>query len=291
MEETFEYVVAMGTFDGIHKGHSSVLKKALEYKNCKKAVITFAEPPKKVLLKKDIPLIISIEQKTEILKLFGFDEIIYLNFNAVKDLSPTEFLCLIFEEFPIKAVCVGYNYRFGKNGEGTAETLRDFCKSEGAECFIAPKQTVNGETVSSSKIREYLQNGNIKKANLMLGHYFSFKANVTNGDKRGRTLGFPTVNQVLPKETVVVKLGVYASYVTVNGKSYKAITNIGTRPTFNKSEILSETNILNFSQDIYGKSVTVELVDYLRNEIRFSSKEELINQINKDKQAAENILK
>lgn len=289
--ENFEYAIALGTFDGIHKGHSEVLKKALSVKNCKKAVITFSEPPKKTITKKQIPLLLSVEQKTEFLKLLGFDEIIYLDFNSIKDLSPNEFLSLIFEEFPVKAVSVGYNYRFGKNGMGDVNTLRSFCEEEGAECFVSEEQKVNGESVCSSKIRQYIENGEIEKANEMLGHNFLFSAEVVDGDKRGRDLGFPTINQVLPKSVVLPKFGVYATIVTIDKKAYKAVTNIGVRPTFEKGEISIETNILNFSSDIYGKTVTVELISFLREEKKFETIEQLITQIEKDKQKAESVLK
>ncbi len=285
-----DYVIALGTFDGIHKGHTAVLKKATEFSGVKKAVITFSEPPRKTLQSKNIPLLMTTENKTETLKLLGFDEIIYLDFSAIKDLSPDEFLSLIFEEFPVKAICAGYNYRFGKNGEGNAETLQKFCKENGAECFIADKQTENGVAVSSSQIRDYIKNGEVEKANAMLGHNFFFKSEVVSGDKRGRVMGFPTINQIIPKTVVLPKFGVYATYVTVDNKCYKGITNIGVRPTFKKTTVLCETNILDFKGDLYGKTVTVELVAFVRPEKIFESEKQLISQIATDKNKVKSIL-
>lgn len=285
-----EYAIALGTFDGLHKGHISVLRKALSFKDLKKAVITFSLPPKSIIGNTEPELLMTAKEKSEILTKMGFDEVIFLDFNLIRDLSPLEFLSLIFEEFPIKEIAVGYNYRFGKNGSGDTKILSEFCRENGAVLNVLPEEKVDGEAVSSTVIRELVKNGEIKKANRMLSHNFYFKSEVIDGDHRGRELGFPTVNQIIPESLVMPQFGVYASYVSIGGRSYPAVTNIGKRPTFNKSDVIAETNVFDFSGDCYGKTLSVELIDFIRPEKKFNSKEELIKRMETDKAIALKVL-
>lgn len=286
--EQFErkYAIALGTFDGIHIAHQKVLKKVLEQDEYLTAAVTFSLPPRCYLENKDkARLLMTPSLKHKVLNRMGFDEVLFLDFSAIKDLSADEFLSLLFEEFPVGFVSVGFNYRFGKNAEGDVWKLKQFCTDNGAECFIADEVKLYGETVCSTKIRMFLENGEPEKANEMLGYNFYFTSEVIDGDKRGRDLGFPTINQIIPEALVMPRFGVYHTLVSFDGKVYNAVTNIGTRPTFAKDEILSETHIMDFEGDLYGKSVTVELKKFLREERKFNSVDELIKQISEDEKA------
>lgn len=276
-----KYALALGTFDGIHLGHLEVLKKVFQ-KDYLTACITFSKPPRFYFENINRGLIMSADHKRQTLNLFGFDEVLFLDFLSVKDLSADEFLSVLFEEFPIALISVGYDYRFGKNGEGNVEKLKEYCAEYGAECFVADEVSLDGEAVSSTKIRSFLRDGKIEKANEMLGRNFTLKAEVVEGDKRGRDLGFPTFNQEFPEDTVIPKFGVYKTKVFIDKKAYNAITNVGVRPTFDGQKVLSETYVLSFSGDLYGKEINLEFCSFLRDEIKFSSEKELICQIKKD---------
>ncbi len=276
----------LGTFDGLHKGHIAVLKAALNFKDLTPVAVTFPEPPKRRTQNIFVPMLLSTERKIELLKTMGFSEIFMLDYDQVHDYHPVEFLELLFEKYNVKAVVCGFNYRFGKGGQGDAALISHYCFEHGAEAVVVPATTVSGQTVSSSLIRELIADGNISFANVLLGRPFSFESEVVHGEERGRTMGFPTINQCLDEQLVTPRFGVYASAVTVDGKDYPAVTNIGIRPTFVLKKPLSETYIINFDGDLYGKTVTLKLLDYMREEERFGSLEELADAIENDKEKA-----
>lgn len=279
-------VAVFGTFDGLHRGHRAVLNAALAFEAYSKVVITFDEPPKRRISNAYIPMLMTLERKIETLRGLGFDTVEVLSFDEVKDMSAESFLDLMFERYNIKVAVCGFNYRFGKGAEGDAEFLTSYCHTKGAEAVICPPLSISGQEVSSTLIRELISNGNIGFANLLLGEPFSFKAPVEHGDERGRTLGFPTVNQKLEKELAVPKFGVYATAVTVDGKCHAGVTNIGIRPTYLLKKPQSETYISDFSGDLYGKEIEIKLLSFLRDEVQFESAEELKNAIAADEQSA-----
>lgn len=280
----FKKAVALGNFDGMHKGHIAVLDKTLEaaQSGLSPFVLLFAQHSEKALRGFSPPMLMTDNERRSFLKNCGF-EIFDIDFNEIKNMMPEEFV----EEILIKrmnaqaAVC-GYNYRFGKNAVGSAETLRKICTEKGIDCYIADEVDFDGKVISSTEIRRLIENGEIKKVNEMLGKHFGFTSPVIHGDRRGRSWGFPTANQMFPQELVMPKFGVYSSLVTVDGKTYKGITNIGKRPTVGTETVLSETNILDFSDEIYGKSVDIRLLEFIRPEKKFSSFEELAQQIKHD---------
>ncbi len=276
--------VALGNFDGLHKGHMSVLEKALSFKECGyvPTVILFDVHPKEALTGKKVRRLLTGEQTESLLKKMGF-RIFTISFEEVKDFSPERFFDeILINRLNAKAVCCGFNYSFGKKGEGDCKRLLTLAKNAGIECIVEPETKTENKTVSSTAIKEFILNGEPHKAAQMLGRNYSFTAEVIHGDRRGRVLGFPTANQKIDDSLVVPKYGVYETLVTVDGKKYRGVTNIGIRPTYLLDTVLSETNILGFSGDIYSKKITVELVKYLREERRFSSAESLINQLNDD---------
>ena len=276
--------VALGNFDGLHKGHLSVLEKVLSFKEngYVPTVILFDVHPKEALTGKTVRRLLTPEQTRKSLTEMGF-EIYTISFDEVKDFSPERFFAeILIKRLNAKAVCCGFNYSFGKKGEGDCRRLLSLAESAGIECCVQPETKVGGQTVSSTAIKDFILGGEPHKAAQLLGRNYSFTSEVIHGDQRGRTLGFPTANQKLDDCLVVPKYGVYETLVTVDGKKYRGVTNIGIRPTYLLDTVLSETNILGFSGDIYSKEITVELVKYLRTERRFDSAEALINQLNDD---------
>lgn len=264
-----KYAIALGMFDGVHKGHTAVLNGAIN-SPYKSVAITFSAIP----FKKG-GSIMSAEEKREKLLSLGIDEVRFLNFFEIKNLSPEDFLSYISQKNNIGKICCGFNYRFGKNAAGDTAFLNSWCNSRGIEFFECPAVLSGDTTVSSTYIKSLIENGQIEEANRLLGHNFSFTAKVIKGDQRGRTMGFPTINQLYPETLTTPKYGVYQTKVTVNGKSYNGVTNIGFRPTYITDYISAETYILDFSGDIYGQEVKTELVAFLREEKKFSTLSDL----------------
>lgn len=267
--------IALGTFDGIHTAHKAVLNLPDRYN---KICVTFLKPPK-MEMNGNTELIMTFEDKCKSLKELGFAEIKALDFSAVKDIEVTQFLQYLYEEYNPKYISCGFDYRFGKGGKGDVHVLSDFCKQKGIELNVCKEMLSDGTTLSSTKIREMLKNGETQKANSLLLKPFSFSAEVIKGKSLGRKIGFPTINQKYPQELVKVKFGVYKTRVLFDGKVYAGITNIGVKPTVKSDYVISETYINDFSGDIYGKTVKIELLKFLREEKKFSSIDDLKEQI------------
>ena len=279
------YVVALGTFDGIHSGHKAVLNVALNLKQFLPIVVTFREPPK-TSQGVATPLLMSFCEKQQRLKQMGFSVVEVLDYESVHELSPQEFLDWLFKKYNIKVVVCGFNYRFGNKASGDVALLAEYCNTHGAECIVVPKTDISGQTVSSTLIRQLIKEGNISFANVLLGEPFSFIAEVIYGDKRGRTMGFPTINQKIEDDIVTPKFGVYASAVKVGDKIYPAVSNVGLRTTYILKKPISETYIIGFNGNVYGEKLEVFLYDFLREERRFENKEELKSAIEADSEKA-----
>ena len=270
--------IVLGSFDGVHLGHRAVIDAAEGY-NC--IAVTFSLPPKSY--KSSAPkLLMTLEDKKAQLKKCGANEIYVMDFESVKDTSPEDFLNFLKEKFNPYLIVCGFNYRFGKGASGNTETIKAFCSKNGIEFTEIPEVEKEGVTVSSSYIRSLIADGDVKKANTLLSQDFGFSAEVINGDHRGRTIGFPTINQVYPAALINPKFGVYESTVFFDGKTYKAITNLGVRPTYLNENVTCESYIRGFSGDLYGKTVTLRLKRFLRAERKFSSVEELKKAIESD---------
>lgn len=270
--------LCLGTFDGVHIGHRAVFALA---ESMNRIAVTFLKPPKAVLSGKD-ELIYTFEDKCRVLKNIGINEIVSLDFNKVKGISPEDFLEEMYRDYHPSVIACGFNYRFGKNGEGNTDLLLSFCERKGIELRSAQPVTYGGETVSSTIIRNYLKNGEIQKANRLLYEPFSFTATVNHGEMRGRTIGFPTINQIYPKELIEIKNGVYKVNVLVDNKEYSGICDIGKRPTYPLDYTISETYIKDFSGDLYGENIKIIPLQFLREEKKFSNLSELKKQITED---------
>lgn len=280
--------VALGYFDGVHLGHRAVINKML---NCKKAglatvVFTFEESPACVLGKKTSEELTTQSEKNEILSDLGVDFLYSVDFKEIMDYSPQRFVKeILFEKLGAKKVFCGYNYHFGKNGQGDAHALVRLCKELSIECEISDKVLHNGEAVSSTKIREYIKSGDVQRANLMLKGEFGFTSEIIHGNKLGRKMDTPTINQLMPSELVTPLFGVYATVVTIDGKKYIGATNFGVKPTVGSNTPLCETWILDFcdtGESLYGKSADLRFKKFIREEICFSDISTLEAQIKAD---------
>lgn len=273
--------LALGTFDGVHKGHRSVLSLPSGYK---KTAVVFTLPPKSVLSGKP-QSIMTAQDKFRVIKSLGIDEIYPLDFSDIKDMTAENFLLFLKGEFSPEYISCGFNYHFGKDAAGNIDLLQKFCDENGILLNCCEPVCIDGEPVSSTRIRSLLEKGDMTGANSLTAVPFSYTAEVITGDRRGRTIGFPTINQKYPNELLPIKFGVYKSKVILDGNEYEGITNIGIRPTWQTDYIISETYIKDFSCDVYGKTVTVIPLKFVRGEVIFSSAEELKKQIQSDMEA------
>ncbi len=285
--------VALGSFDGLHKGHMSVIACALSFKECGliPLVMLFDSHPLKYLTGKAPAEILQPELRTEILENRGVAARI-ISFEEIKDLSCREFFVnILLKKLNAGAVCCGLNYRFGVGSSGGVGELKELCDEFGVELKISPEVMQNGSPVSSTRIRQAIECGDIPLANSMLGREFRYKYTVVSGDKRGRLMGAPTINQHFGKNFVIPQNGVYASVTVVGDKEYPSVTNIGLRPSFENADLRSETCILGFSGDLYGQDIEVRLLQYLRGEMKFESMEALGNRIKADAETSKEIYK
>ena len=274
-----ELAAALGSFDGLHLGHRQVIGNTLSVPGLRPAVITFQQNPSVSLQKKPVPLLTTNEQKLALLEEMGVEVVYLLSFDRIRDMEPEDFVEALYRVCRVRALSCGFNFRFGKNGRGDAGLLKELCREKGIELSVTPPVSVAGETVSSTRIRACLEQGDVQQAGQLLGRPFGYDFEVTHGRQLGRTWGTPTINQPFPQGYVLPRFGVYASLVEVEGQKYYGVTNIGVKPTVGSDCALSETWIPEFSGDLYGKKVPVELLDFIRPERKFDSLEQLKNEI------------
>ena len=286
-------VVTVGTFDGVHIGHQAILKKINEIarqKEGESVLLTFFPHPRMVLFPDDdsLKLINTLKEKTDLLESFGLDNLIILPFNkSFSRMTPTEYIRdLLVRDIGVKTLVIGYDHRFGRNREGNYSLLEELSPAYGFELKEISAQEIDDIKISSTKIRNALLEGDIETANEYLGHRFSIRGTVTQGNKIGRTIGFPTANiEILEKHKLIPGIGAYAVYVHINNATYKGMLNIGKRPTVNNGQkIVTEVNIFDFEEDIYNKIIKVEFIKKLREERNFMDLTQLKNQLDKDKE-------
>ena len=284
-----KYAQALGTYDGLHKGHLQVLKTTKEFTShgLVPAMLMFDCHPLKAVKGITPPLLITQDDKEKLAREFGVLPI-PIKFQDIRDLTPEEFVVeILIKKFNAGAVVSGENFHFGKNGEGNSKILCELCEKYGIIYKVAENTTYKGEMISSTRIREALSQGDIISANEMLGRNFSYDFLVVEGNRIGKKiLGFPTINQHFPKGFINLKHGVYASQATVDGVIYPSVTNFGCHPTIGGDQVLSETCILGYDGDLYNRKMRVELLDFIRAEKKFSSWDELKAQIDKDSKSA-----
>ena len=287
--------LCLGFFDGIHQGHQIVIKNTVNFakqNGLKSALITFSEHPLCLLHGYDVKYISTLKEKLNLIEKLGIDYVYILDFDReLAQKSAYDYLKdVLVKNFKPKAITTGFNHYFGMKKQGNTEFLYNHQKEFGYKYFEIPPITYNNTVVSSTIIKEALTNGDIILANNLLGHKFSFSSVVQSGQKIGRTINFPTINLEYPINMVKIPYGVYAVNVEYNNKKYKAIANWGLKPTVNNTTMPTfEAHLLDFSQDVYGKPVKVEINDFIRNEIKFLSVKELKKQIEIDIQTIKSL--
>lgn len=281
--------LALGTFDGLHRGHLNVLNeaKAFAFQGFVPAMLMFDAHPQSILKGISPPLLITKEDKEDFAKQNGVLPV-HISFEEIRNLEPEEFLRdILIKKYNVGAVVCGENFLFGKDGGGNSKILCELCEKYGIIYKMAQSIEYKGEMISATRIREALSMGDIKTANEMLGRKFSYDFLVVEGNKIGKKIfGFPTINQHFPTGFINLKHGVYASQSTVNGKIYPSVTNFGCHPTIGGDKVLSETCILGFDGDLYYQKIKVELIEFIRAEKKFNSKDELKAQIDADTKSA-----
>ncbi len=283
-------ILTLGTFDGIHPGHLKIIDKLVtcsKEKGCRNVVITFYPHPRTVLGgSNDVKLLTTYSEQKFLLEKYGVENLLQINFTK-------EFAGLTAEKFiydylvngiGLNEIVLGHDHHFGKGRGGNVDLLKTIGEKEKFSVTIVDAFYVNGEVVSSTKIRNALNEGDLSKANNLLGRNYSFSGIVVSGDKRGRELGYPTANiKLSSQEKLLPAFGVYAVNVVLDNENHFGLLSIGNRPTFySEGELVAEVYIYNFNREVYGEEVTIELLERLRGEEKFNSAKELINQMNKD---------
>lgn len=288
-EKHKDLVVGLGNFDGVHVGHQRLIAGLVaeaEKIGGTPAVFTFHPHPLEVLTGKAPPKLLSHEAKLETIRQLGVKVLLLVPFTLeFAAHSPEDFIeKILVRDLDVRAVFVGYNYTFGRGGKGTPEILVQSGKRCGFKVYVIPPVTVDSVPVSSTLIRGLLADGEVAEAKKFLGYHHFMQGVVVTGDMRGRKLGFPTANLQLDKNVIVPANGVYAVKVQVDGDHYLGVANIGIKPTFhgfNSSPNL-EVHLLDFQGDLYGKEIKVFFTRRIREEKRFSSPGELVEQIRCD---------
>jgi riboflavin kinase / FMN adenylyltransferase len=291
-------VVTTGTFDGVHVGHQKIISKLIEITKKNKGesvLITFWPHPRLVISQnnEDLKLLSTIDEKTEILAGLGIDHLIILPFTReFSELSSERYIeDILIEALGTKTLVIGYDHRFGKNREGGIDYLIKHSDRFKIAIEEISRQEIENITISSTKIRNAITNGDVKSANELIGRPYSFSGNVVKGRQLGRTIGFPTANiQVQKQYKLIPKNGVYTTNVYLRNKRYLGIMNIGNRPTVDGIGRTQEVHIFDFNDDIYGENLKVEVLDFIREETKFDSIQKLIEQIEKDCKTAKELL-
>ncbi len=280
--------LGLGFFDGLHLGHRVILKNVI---HCAKkyrgesTIILFNEHPLKVLTGENVPQILTLTEKLNILKELGIENVVILDFEKYINMKAEEYLKeVLIKYFSPVAITTGFNHSFGYKKEGTPDFLRAKSKEYNYLYFEVPPFVIDGTIVSCSAIRSRIRLGDFLFANEILGYRYFIEGQVIEGDKRARSLGFPSANIIYDDEKVPIPYGVYYVRVEYDSKTYDGILNYGYSPTFNfDGGIKTEVHILDFNEDIYGKKIKISFVTKIRNQMKFENSEKLIYQLNRDK--------
>lgn len=290
-------VYALGTFDGIHLGHQTVIGRAVDMAHICEAVtvvVTFDAHPLSILAPQKVPpQLLQREHRPEILEALGVDYMLELPMNAdLLSITASDFLVYLTQGVTVRGIVVGENFTFGKGGIGTPALIRDTLEPKGINVTVMRlegHEAVPGH-VSSTYIRGAIARGDVALVRTLLGRAYRFTGTVIMGDQRGRTLGFPTLNFLFPKEMALPADGVYVNRVCIDGEWFGGVGNMGDNPTFANQYHRFEVHLFDFDRDVYGATATVEFLQFLRGEVKFSSLDELITQMKIDEQQAREYL-
>lgn len=292
-------VITIGSFDGVHRGHQRIIEKIRQLAQSNEGesvVITFHPHPRQIVYPKDgsLKLLNTTQEKIRLLEQYGVDHVVVVPFTVeFSQLSADEYIQkFLVGKFRPAYIVIGYDHRFGLNRQGDINYLRWYGKEAGYEVIEIARQEVDEIAVSSSKIRTALEQGDMHTAYSLMGHYYTLSGKVVHGEKIGSSIGYPTANISLSqKEKLVPPSGIFAAWVYHAGKRYQGMLYIGKRPTINNAaQQTIEVNIFDFNEDIYGEEILVEMVEYLRADIKFESLEALGLQMSKDKENSEKVL-
>jgi len=287
----YQTYIALGSFDGLHLGHMRLINKTVELSkenNAKSMICTFDNHPLSVINKEICPkLIMDNNTKIKLLENTGIDIVNLATFDKdFMKLTPEEFIKNMVKCYNAKGIVIGFNYRFGYKNLGDVKMLQKYSNILGYELYVCEAIRTNNEIVSSSKIRHLIAEGNITKANELLGRPHTITGKVIRGKQFGRTIEFPTINLDYNKKYILPKGGVYFTIVEYENKSYKAITNIGYNPTVAGGKLSVETYLLNFNKQIYNEVVKIYFINRIRDEVKFDTIDELKQQLVMDKDYA-----
>ena len=279
-----ESAIALGNFDGVHMAHKCVIARCADMAKShgiKCGVMLFKTSVKTA------GILSSIDERMEQIEKTDADFVILCEFDEnFRKQSPEEFISMLKDKLNVKAVSAGYDYRFGHNASGDADTLARLAKEHNMDVSICEEQMLDGISVSSTKIRELITIGDIESANRFLGYDYLISGTVCHGFQNGRKLGFATANLKPEKNRILPPDGVYGGYTVLDGERYPSVINIGTNPTFDGKERTAEGHIIDFDDDIYGKKIKFEFKFFIRGEKKFPSVDELKKQISKDRLSA-----
>ncbi|MBU0687203.1 MAG: bifunctional riboflavin kinase/FAD synthetase [Candidatus Margulisbacteria bacterium] len=281
-------VVALGTFDGVHRGHQKVLKGAVAYakrSGTASLAITFDPHPQQLIVpERGLRLLTTLQERENLFCEYGIDGVVVIVFNRrVQKLSNAGFVKkYLVGKLGVKHVFVGFDYAFGRGRSGDVAHLKKLGKKYGFEVTVVPPVAANHHAIKSRMIREMISRGDFAKAIMLLGHPYHLSGKVVNGSGRGRTLGFPTANLALDPQKLIPAYGVYVGHVYVGKNKHKCCVNIGARPTFGAGKAIVEVHIIKFKGNLRGKNLRVVLSRRLRDEIHFSDVEKLKAQIRRD---------
>ena len=285
MMQKEKIIYALGFFDGVHLGHRMLLQACRQFAGhtaCKAGAVTFDTHPETLVAGRAPALLNTIEDRKQLIAAHGIDEILVLPFDeALRSMPWQAFLEMLLKRGAVGFIC-GDDFRFGYKGEGTADKLSEFCTAQKLYWTVVPAQTLGDTRISSTYIRQLVEQGEIELAGKFLGHPHILTGTVVPGKQLGRTIGIPTANLLLPPGILCPRFGVYACKALVEGQEYMAVTNIGTRPTVNGESVTVEPWLLDFDGDLYGRELTLEFHGFLRPEKKFESLASLKREIEKN---------
>lgn len=284
----YETAIVLGNFDGVHKGHqyliNDTIKKANK-RNLKPSILLFKNHTRTITnSKRNVAILTNNEQKMQILRELGIKIVYTIEFDeSIMKLSGEEFVkSILVNKLNAKLITIGFDYRFGHKASGDSNYLKELGKKYDFETNIIKPIYINGGLVSSTRIRQLIQAGEIKKAKGILGRAYGLKGRVIKGSQRGSKLGYPTANIELLDNYIIPKMGVYASATIVDSEKFLSLTNIGYNPTFNGESLKIENHILDFNKNIYGQNIEIQFIDFIREDVKFKTAQELIKQIELD---------
>ncbi len=280
-------VVTIGNFDGLHKGHQVLINKAIEYAkkhDLKSVVFTFENHPANYFFKDAVKRIDTNKQKIKILEKMGVDIVVNIKFDDyMTQISSYDFIKeILVDRLDAKKIIVGHDFTFARNKEGTIETLEKLRRHFRFELEVVKPIKINDMRVSSTHIRDLIKDGKVDEISKYLGRNYILEGEVIHCKKIGRTIGFPTANLSIGKNTAIPKVGVYATKVYIGNDIFTGATNIGYNPTVSGQGLSIETHIINFNKDIYGQIIAIEFLERIRDEKKFNSIDDLKNQLEED---------